>query len=73
MEIDKGIPIPSGAGRQGGRKYPFADMEIGDSVFFEGSASYGKEHNAARVYGRRTGKKFTARTTRGGVRIWRVE
>jgi hypothetical protein len=33
MKIEKGIPIPARTGAKGprGSKYPFADMEVGDS------------------------------------------
>jgi len=69
--IDKGVPMPPrrrGAGRN--RVYPFAEMEVGDSFFHEGSAS--SVEAAASNYARRSGKRFAARYIDGGVRIWRI-
>jgi len=71
MKIDKHVPIPNGAGR-GKKIYPYAEMEIGDSVFFEGKNTGSKECTAAHVYGGKYGKKFSGRTVDGGLRIWRV-
>lgn len=31
IKVDKGIPRPRGAGRRGGTKYPWEDMQVGDS------------------------------------------
>lgn len=78
MQIEKGIPIPE---RKRGRKpkYPFGEMDIGDSVFFEVAICGGmsQEQVAAHAYGKTSGKKFrTAKVNDGdryGVRIWRVE
>ena len=70
MNIEKNILMsPSRRGRP--RKYPFPDMEIGDSIIM------GKlKHNSARVcaskYGRKAGKKFETRVTKGKMRIWRT-
>jgi len=73
MDIEKEVPAPDVTGRKGPpRKYPFADMEIGDSVFVEGENSQGRAALAARAHGNFKQKKFAARTQEGGVRIWRV-
>lgn len=69
MEIQKDIPVPPARSRG----YPFAEMAVGDSVFFADCDSYCKEYSAARVYGHRSGKKFSARTDRDGLRVWRVK
>ena len=71
MKIEKNIPVPESRG--GGRKYPFSEMSVGDSIFFEGANSEGVEYNAAKVSGLRWGWKFRARSVDGGLRIWRVE
>lgn len=72
MFIETGIEIPSIQHTQSQPLYPFAKMEIGQSVFFEGCNSKSKERTAAAIYGMRHGKKFTARTMDGGLRIWRT-
>lgn len=68
--IEKGIPLPT---RQVSRKYPFSEMEVGDS-FFVTDASVVLLHTHAR---RHSPKRFTCRTTVEddvkGVRIWRIE
>jgi len=58
-------------------KYPFADMRVGDSVFFEGEKTGGRPYLAARAYGMRSQKKFSGRIRINedgikGLRIWRV-
>ncbi len=66
MEIEKNIPAPKR------RKYPFAEMDVGDSILVLGEEGR-KAANAARVYGHLNGIKFATRQRDGGVRIWRVE
>lgn len=75
-KIEKDIPAPSerkynnGGGRQ---KYPFVDMQIGDSVFIPGAT--GHEHNAcraARAAASRKKMKITTHFVDGGARIWRI-
>lgn len=80
MKIEKGIPAPK---QKNTSKYPFADMEVGDSVYVDGQrSSYnqavkdGAKFSAlptAHQYGKRSGKKFTGRNEGSGVRIWRIE
>lgn len=66
--IETGIPLP-----QKRESYEFASLCVGDSVFYEGQNSQGKAVKAAFSHGNYHGKKFSARTMDGGVRIWRVE
>lgn len=62
IKIDKNIPIPPKRGRP--KKYPFDEMEVGDSCLVKTKG----------VLSRRIdGKRFTTRTVKGGVRVWRVE
>lgn len=68
--IEKGIQGPIIRVR---RFYPYNEMEVGDSFFVPGAkishvtacSTYHARHNP--------GKRFTARTMEGGVRVWRVE
>lgn len=78
--IDKDIPPPADGAysTHGGRVYPFAEMQPGDSVFIEGAKIDGNECAAARNIAYKRRKKgmdcrFKARTENGGVRIWRVK
>jgi len=72
--IEKNIPIP-GPARGKRTKYPFADMEPGDSVLIEGEDTKGPAYQSAKAieYNSRGAIRFTARTVDNGVRIWRVE
>lgn len=86
FEIEKDVPIPET--RQGrGSKYPFAEMEVGDSFLVEPEEDpnlgvvdeeeyakvRGRVSNVAYKYGKDHDKKFTVRQTDEGVRVWRVE
>ncbi len=64
--IEKGIPAPSARG-----KYPFAQMEVGDSFFVpdKTTATFGGVLSHAR---KRTGFGFVMRSENGGLRVWRV-
>jgi hypothetical protein len=63
FKIEKGIPMSKR------RKYPFAEMEIGDSVFIEGLKSVAEISGSFR--GHRP-KKFATRQVDGGIRVWRI-
>jgi len=75
IKIEKGIPVPpKGAAN---KKYPFSEMEVGDSFFAPNirqalvTGSFGP-HEAK-------GWKFTCRTIKDeagvlqGVRVWRIK
>ena len=71
LEIEKGISFKSPG--QGIKKYPWDEMDVGDSFFIPEA---GKSHNfnsqcltASKTYG----KVFKARRVEGGMRVWRVE
>jgi hypothetical protein len=66
FEIEKNIPFPSRHG-----KYPFGDMEIGDSIFVPGMRV--TDLSSSLAYQKQFGKKFISRTVNGGTRIWRKE
>jgi len=74
FEIERDIPLPTERG-----KYPFREMEVGDSIFFGDK----KQATSARVAAVRFGKAlepswtFTLRITdqgadKAGWRLWRV-
>lgn len=74
-KIDKGVKVPENCrGRGQPSKYPFAEMEIGDSVFFadEARGTMSKPVLAARQHANYHDKKMAARKEGNGVRIWRV-
>lgn len=75
FKIDKSVPMPTDTR---GRKvaYPWADMEVGDSIFVpeDRIAATGK---SAYVWGQQNGKRFSRRkrVENGvkGARFWRIE
>lgn len=69
FEIEKFVPIPVGYAKK--KKYPFAEMEIGDSILFCGS-DMKKARSYSHAFGVRHGMKFVTRLVDGGMRIWRV-
>ena len=82
INIDKGVPTPKPTGGAP-RKYPFPDMEVGDSftIPLSGAIDHkGMDTVATKVrcaacrFARRSGWKFTVRTERadGVARCWRV-
>lgn len=85
FQIEKAIPLPAVEAGQGRPpKYPFAQLEVGDSFFVPAEVKEGdtQEQAVARLRGRmdsnkRQGQKLTGftlavRTVEGGVRIWRT-
>lgn len=68
IEINRGLPAPRGRKS----KYPFREMEIGDSFFAPGSSVIGI-HGCAR---RHRPMKFTCRSVVengvAGIRVWRI-
>lgn len=87
FKIEKKVEMPA-ITRNVGSKYPFADMEVGDSFLVpleydedgspvEDTATLRKRmngacSNAVRRY-KDEDRKFTARNVEGGVRVWRTQ
>ena len=66
MKIRSDIPEPKRK-----RKYPFAEMKIGESVWIP---DISQQNVTAYVYSLKDlrQKKFTTQKQRGGVRVWRT-
>jgi hypothetical protein len=76
FQIDNDIPLPTESrNRNGNAKYPFALMEVGQSVFIPGKTV--TQMANATCYLKAKGKKFASRRVvedgADGVRVWRVE
>lgn len=70
IEVEKGVPIPES--KQGMPKYPWKEMEVGDSIFVPWAKSVSSF--SAHWYAQKsTGKKFIKRAVDGGVRVWRIK
>lgn len=72
ITVEKGRPIPPPTKS----KYPFRDMEIGDSFWVpdgrNAEATKNNVRSAATCYSRRNGGRFTVRRDNGGYRVWRT-
>lgn len=84
FKIEKNIPIPEDVTRRG--KFPFLEMEVGDSFVVPESEAGWRQfhqpragwtsivHTLASRYGKRLGRRFTCRKLPDrSVRVWRVE
>lgn len=72
IEVEKNIPIPNTALVHGNTKYPFNEMEVGDSFKINGS----KQNCHSAVAGanhRFPGKRFKVVKTDEGYRCWRTQ
>jgi hypothetical protein len=65
FKIDEGIPMPE---KRHSPKYPWKEMEVGDSFFVPKRAFLASSASL-----RYAPKKFSQRAVDGGVRVWRVE
>jgi hypothetical protein len=70
-EVQKNIPIPSAAKTDKRKKYPFDEMDVGDS-FFVANMTARALSNSSQWHANKTGKKFTCATEADGARCWRV-
>lgn len=68
ITIDRNIPIPKISRGSRPSKYPWAEMEIGDSFVMNRKRPNGTVSAANKRYS----CKFIARTVEGGVRVWRI-
>lgn len=74
IAIRKGVPLPrrNGGGR-GNAKYPWHEMEVGDSFVFPAGVTRGTNYRAAFAANERYApKKFATRSTPEGFCCWRI-
>lgn len=73
FKIEKNVALPASWGRAGSKKYPFGEMQVGDS--FTAQVKQTRLSNAAATYARYHGGglKFTTRKIDdANTRIWRI-
>lgn len=78
--IEKGVPIPPKRhALSGGSKYPWRQLEIGDS-FLAPLPEHGdaRKHHASMTrsacqWAKAVNREFTTRRVEGGVRVWRTK
>lgn len=66
IQVEKGVQLPQNKGL----KYPFRNMEIGDSIFINKPRGY--VATMAYSVAKRIGIKVSTREENGGTRVWRV-
>ncbi len=70
-EIEKNIPVPGDVKIDKRKKYPFDQMNVGDSFFAKNKTARSLS-NSSQWHAKKTGKKFTCTTEADGARCWRV-
>lgn len=70
MQVDKNIPLPNA--KTSGNKYPWRQMEVGDSFLVQ-NREHANVCSVAANAGKRYGMKFATRKEADGVRVWRIE
>ena len=65
LRIDKDVPMPTS------KTYPFDNMEVGDSFYYEGPR--GRIASVSSRHAIRFNKKFCIRSEGNGHRCWRVK
>lgn len=79
MKIRKGIPLPARRYQNERREvFPWATMEVGDSVEFECSQEEKRKtqtriRKSATYAGKRLNRTFVSRQTESGIGIWRIK
>ena len=70
-KVEKNVPMPTYSGKKGVSKYPFKEMEVGDSFEFKGSKP--TIDAAVNRFSKILDYKFTVRKVENGFRIWRTK
>jgi len=70
FKVEKDIPIPEIKERAS--KYPFAQMEVGDSFLVKDKRIKQNVESMMYYHSKKWNKRFTLRTVSEGVRVWRV-
>lgn len=80
FKIESNIPLPKFHGTQGKRKYPFPEMNVGDSLLIlceehELKKMQSSVNSGARRWAHKqnNGWQFSVRKGEGGFRIWRTK
>lgn len=71
MKINKGIPLPIKGGTGSRSKWPWHEMEIGDSFLMTNRSIIRAGSMACKAHDR-LGFKYSCRTEGSSVRVWRI-
>lgn len=69
--IEKGVPFKDGRAHGRNRKYPWHELEVGDSFLVQDVSRVAMDMTG-RYHTSRTGKTFKAAKDGDGVRVWRI-
>ena len=75
--LETGVPMPQGGSDYSRYKYPWRQMQVGDSFFID--AADDKRRKLARIravmfyHNNKYPEQFEARIVDAGVRVWRTE
>lgn len=69
ITIEKNIPFP----KVSSTKYPFLDLEVGDSFFVPDMTTSSISSNIQRFRLKYPDRKWSTRTVSGGIRVWRIQ
>ena len=73
VQIDRNIPIPTTqGGRHGNSKYPWLEMEVGDSFLFQSRTKQNAYSQVSVHNGKHAPKRWITRVTPEGSRCWRI-
>lgn len=70
FKIEKGVPLPKKLSQNA--RYPFAEMEVGDSFFIPNAKRLMTAGSISQYCTKKTGKKFSSRREGNGIRVWRI-
>lgn len=72
LKVENGVTVPPKTTRKN-RKYPFREMEVGDSLLVENEPDRLRVYAAANTWGRLNGgRKFRVVREEKGIRAWRI-
>ena len=71
IKIQKNIAMPKNLGT-GRPKYPWKELEVGESFLFPEGLGESGIHSNAQSTGKRLNRKFAIRKTPEGYRCWRI-
>jgi len=75
FQIEDGVAIPKRTAGRHGSKYPFAQMEVGQSFLITTNVKAATIRSAVGAFSKRNPEcgKFAVRGTEDGLRVWRTE
>jgi hypothetical protein len=73
FKIEKNVAVPASVRTGGKSKYPWNEMDVGDSFFVPGAKVETFYTLTATQNKKDAGRRFIARKVDDGVRVWRIE